>query len=107
MSNEKCQQCGAEFSRYVPDIFITLFGCGAGVYDDGHKSHSFRCYERQIAAKDAEIDRLEFDADIGRQLTIWLRKGATITGSPTCLTKGINGDIKGVLIINYPEGEVK
>lgn len=58
MSNEKCQQCGAEFSRYVPDIFITLFGCGAGVYDDGHKSHSFRCYERQIEAQAAENERL-------------------------------------------------
>jgi hypothetical protein len=53
-----CPQCGSEFSRYVPDIFITLFGCGAGVYDDGHKSHSYRCYQRQLAQQAAEIERL-------------------------------------------------
>ena len=58
MTLSTCPHCGAEFSRYVPDACISLFGCGAGIYDDGHKSHSFRCYERQLAARAAEITRL-------------------------------------------------
>ena len=101
MTTQSCPHCGAKKRPKHSRYFI----CGTNIQyvEDRYQI----CYENELDAKDAEIEGLEFEAAVGRKLTELLRSGATITGSPDCLTKDVDGGINGKLVIKYPEGEMK
>ena len=106
MNDSTCPHCGAdELDAENGDV---IYACESVQYSGRNNvTRTSLCMQRVITKQAAEIERLEFDAAVGRQLTIWLRKGATITGSPTCLSRDVNGEIQGELTIKYQKGEVK
>lgn len=55
---QTCPYCGAAVWTDVPTI--TRFHCYVAKFNDGRMgSRTSNCYERQLAAKDAEIERLK------------------------------------------------
>jgi hypothetical protein len=56
MSNETCPYCGAEMDYENPAR--VEFKCNSAKYRDGLFVRDFDCYERQLAAQAAEIERL-------------------------------------------------
>jgi len=63
MTAPTCPHCGAERSarKSVAEFecgTAYFFECGTACFGDGAHVRDFDCYERQLAAQAAEIDRL-------------------------------------------------
>ena len=56
-TNETCPHCGAE--KKSQTVTSIAYECHSSGYSDGDFYRTFTCYERQLAAKAAEIERLK------------------------------------------------
>ena len=61
--DETCPHCGAIADAEYPNKY---YGCGTHINDPTHRFGT--CYERQLAAKDAEIERLKKDATYWKKM---------------------------------------
>jgi len=66
-TNETCPHCGAERKRSARKSVVE-FECGAVCFKDGTYVRDWVCYERQLAAQAAEIERLKKEASEAVQI---------------------------------------